>query len=40
MAKKPRSGEQILRALHQVESGERVADISSEHGVSEATFYV
>jgi putative transposase len=26
--------------LHQAESGERVADICREHGVSEATFYV
>ena len=35
MAKKARSEEQILRALHQAESGERVADICREHGVSE-----
>jgi putative transposase len=40
MAKKARSEEQILRALHQAESSERVADICREHGVSEATFYV
>jgi transposase-like protein len=40
MAKKARCEEQILRALHQAESGERVADICREHGVSEATFYV
>jgi putative transposase len=40
MAKKARSEEQILRALHQAESGERVADICREHRVSEATFYV
>jgi putative transposase len=40
MAKKARSEEQILRALHQAESCERVADICREHGVSEATFYV
>jgi putative transposase len=40
MAKKAGSEEQILRALHQAESGERVADICREHGVSEATFYV
>jgi putative transposase len=40
MAKKARSEEQILRALHQAESGDRVADICREHGVSEATFYV
>ena len=40
MAKKAHSEEQIPRALHQAESGERVADICREHGVSEATFYV
>jgi putative transposase len=40
MAKKARSEEEILGALHQAESGERVADIRREHGVSEATFYV
>ena len=40
MAKKARSEEQILRALHQAESGERVAEICREHGVSEATFYL
>jgi putative transposase len=40
MAKKARSEEQIMRALQQPESGERVADICREHGVSEATFYV
>ncbi len=40
MAKKARSEEQILRELHQAASGERVADICHEHGVSEATFYV
>ncbi len=40
MAKKARSEEQSLRALHQAESGERIADICREHGVSEATFYV
>ena len=40
MAKKARSEEQILRALRQAESGERIADICREHGVSEATFYV
>lgn len=34
------SEEQILRALHQVESGKRVADICREYGVSEATLYV
>ena len=40
MAKKARSEEQTVRALHQAESGERVADICREQGVSEATFYV
>jgi putative transposase len=40
MAKKARNEAQILRLLHQAESGERVADIFREHGVSEATFYV
>ena len=40
MAKKARGEEQILRALHQAESGERAADICRERGVSEATFYV
>jgi putative transposase len=40
MAKKARSEEQILRALYQAGSGERVADICGEHGVSKATFYV
>jgi hypothetical protein len=34
VAKKARSEEQILRALHQAEIGERVADIFREHGVS------
>jgi hypothetical protein len=33
MAKKARSEEQTLRALHQAESGQRVADICREHGV-------
>ena len=32
MAKKARSEEQILRALHQAESGERVADICRDTG--------
>ena len=38
--KKGHSEEKILRALHQAEVGEKVADICREHGVSEATFYV
>jgi putative transposase len=40
MGKKAHSEEQILRALQQAESGERLADICREHGVSEAAFYV
>ena len=40
MAKKGHSEEQILRALHQAESGTRVADICREHGISEATYYI
>ena len=40
MTKRARSEEQMLRALHQADSGERVADICREHGVNEATFYV
>jgi len=38
--KKGHSEEKILRALHQAEGGEKVADICREHGISEATFYV
>ena len=40
MAKKGHTEEQILRALHQAESGSRVADICREHGISEATYYI
>jgi transposase-like protein len=40
VAKKGHTEEQILRALHQAESGAKVADICREHGVSEATYYV
>jgi putative transposase len=40
VAKKGHAEEQILRALHQAESGTRVADICREHGISEATFYI
>ena len=29
-----------MRALHQAESGARVADIGREHGISEATYYI
>ena len=38
--KKGHSEEKILRALHQAEGGEKVADVCREHGISEATFYV
>jgi len=38
--KKGHSEEKILRALHQAEGGDKVADICREHGISEATFYV
>ena len=40
MAKKGHTEEQILQALHQAESGTRVADVCREHGVSGATFYI
>jgi len=29
-----------LRALHEAESGTRVAGICREHGISEATYYI
>jgi transposase-like protein len=38
--KRGHSEEKILRALHQAEGGQKVADICREHGISEATFYV
>ena len=40
MPKKGHSEEKILRALHQAESGTRMADICREHGISEATYYI
>jgi putative transposase len=40
MAKRGHSEEQILRALHQAESGARISDICREHGISEATYYI
>jgi putative transposase len=40
VAKKGHSEEQILRALHQAESGTRVAGICREHGISEAACYI
>ncbi len=42
-ARMPRRGhseEQILRALRQAESGEKVAEICRAHGISEQTFYI
>jgi putative transposase len=38
MAKRGRSEERILRALHQAEGGIRVSDICREHGIGEATY--
>ena len=40
MPKKGHSEEQILRALHQAESGATVKEVCREHGVSDATFYI
>jgi len=40
MPKKSHSEEQILRALHQAESGTTVREICREHGISDATFYI
>ena len=40
MAKRGHTEEQILRALHQAESGTRIRDICREHGISEATYYI
>src|SRR5579872_4794129 len=40
MPKKGRSEEQILRALHQAESGTTVREVCREHGISDATFYI
>jgi putative transposase len=39
MPKKGRSNEEIVHALHQVESGEKVAEVCRRLGVSEQTFY-
>lgn len=39
MPRKGRSEEQIMQALAQGESGEKVADICRKLGVSEATYY-
>jgi putative transposase len=40
MPKKGHSEEQILRALHQAESGTTVREICREYGISDATFYI
>jgi putative transposase len=40
MAKKGHSEEQILRALHQAESGAAVREACREHGISQAAFYI
>ena len=39
MPRKGRSNEEIVHALGQVESGERVAEVCRRLGVSEQTFY-
>ena len=40
MPKKGHSEEQILRVLHQAESGTTVREICREYGISDATFYI
>jgi putative transposase len=39
MTRKGRSNEEIIHALHQVEGGEKVAEVCRRLGVSEQTFY-
>jgi putative transposase len=39
MPRKGRSNEEIVQALHQVASGEKVGEICRRLGVSEQTFY-
>jgi putative transposase len=39
MGQKGRSDEEIVQALHQVEGGEKVAEVCRRLGVSEQTFY-
>jgi putative transposase len=39
MPRKGRSNEEIVHALHQVESGEKVAEVCRRLGISEQTFY-
>ena len=40
MPRKGHTEEQILAALHQVEAGEKIADVCRKLGVSDATFYL
>lgn len=39
MPRKGRSNEEVIHALHQVEGGEKVAEVCRRLGVSENTFY-
>jgi putative transposase len=39
MPRKGRTNEEIIHALHQVEGGEKVAEVCRRLGVSEQTFY-
>ena len=39
MGRKGRRNEEIVHALHQVDSGEKVAEVCRRLGVSEQTFY-
>ncbi len=39
MPKKGHSEEEILRVLHQVDAGEKVAEVCRKAGVSEGMFY-
>ena len=39
MPRKDRTSEEIIHALHQVDGGEKVADVCRRFGVNEQTFY-